>query len=82
MASGGERFRFRLPQADAPQFLRRAGWEIAASLDGQALRERYLAGTALADTQITDSAFVIEAERPDGQAKTPPSCRPAAEAGT
>jgi Leucine carboxyl methyltransferase len=49
IASGGERFRFRLSQSDAPAFMQQAGWEVRRSLDGSALRERFLANTPFAN---------------------------------
>ena len=62
MTSGGERFRSRLSQPEAPQFLNRVGWQIEQRPNGEALRERFLTCMAFRDAPITDSAFVVEAQ--------------------
>jgi len=73
MACSGERFRFRLPPDDATAFLSRSGWEIDTQLDGPALRDRYLTGTTLGGSPITDSAFVARARRSERTKARAPS---------
>jgi len=64
MAYNGEAFRFRLPLADAPYFLAKAGWTAEQTLTGQQLRDKYLAGTKLAAVNVTTTGFAVEAVTP------------------
>jgi methyltransferase (TIGR00027 family) len=61
MAYSGEGFRFRLPLADAPEFLTKAGWTVEEVLTGQQLRDKYLSATRLAAVNVTTTEFAVAA---------------------
>jgi len=61
MAAGGEKLRFRLTPADAPEFMTNTGWTINEMLSGPQLRDKYLNGTKLAAVNVTTSGFAVAA---------------------